>query len=148
MWMNQYLNQGNTCCIVDMMMIAYIYIYIYIFQLKLTFGMLTVRRQQHSFSTHEWMFLWKCLVKVFETENVCVYKCMQKATNQQIETKGVIKKKFITVMSLKHHCISNCWQLDWLFNSLLRLTTKETSKFLITVFCEEKARTVGWVLCN
>ena len=27
---------------------------------KLTFGMLTVRGQQHSFSTHERMFLWKC----------------------------------------------------------------------------------------
>ena len=30
--------------------------------------MLTVHGQQHSFSTHERMFLWKC--KVFETENV------------------------------------------------------------------------------
>ena len=31
-----------------------------IFEVKLTFEMLTVRGQQHSFSTHEWVFLWKC----------------------------------------------------------------------------------------
>ena len=30
------------------------------FQVKLTFEMLTVCGQQHSFSTHERMFLWKC----------------------------------------------------------------------------------------
>ena len=32
----------------------------YVFELKLTFEMLTVRGQQHSFSTHERVFLWKC----------------------------------------------------------------------------------------
>ena len=31
-----------------------------IFEVKLTFDMLTVRGQQHSFSTHERAFLWKC----------------------------------------------------------------------------------------
>ena len=31
-----------------------------IFLVKLTFEILTVRGQQHSFSTHERMFLWKC----------------------------------------------------------------------------------------
>ena len=31
-----------------------------IFKVNLTFDMLTVRRQQHSFSTHERVFLWKC----------------------------------------------------------------------------------------
>ena len=31
-----------------------------IFDVKLTFEMLTVRGQQHSFSTHERMFLWQC----------------------------------------------------------------------------------------
>ena len=31
-----------------------------LFEVKLTFEMLTVRGRQHSFSTHEWMFLWKC----------------------------------------------------------------------------------------
>ena len=31
-----------------------------IFVVKLTFEMLTVRRQQHSFSTYEGMFLWEC----------------------------------------------------------------------------------------
>ena len=31
-----------------------------IFEVKLTFEMLTVRGQQHSFSTYGWMFLWKC----------------------------------------------------------------------------------------
>ena len=30
------------------------------FKVKLTFEMLTVRGQQHSFSTHERVFLWKC----------------------------------------------------------------------------------------
>ena len=30
---------------------------------ELTFEMLTVRGQQHSFSTHERMFLWKCQVE-------------------------------------------------------------------------------------
>ena len=30
------------------------------FEVKLAFEMLTVRGQQHSFSTHERMFLWKC----------------------------------------------------------------------------------------
>ena len=30
------------------------------FEVKLTFEMLTVRGQQHSFSTHERVFLWKC----------------------------------------------------------------------------------------
>ena len=33
---------------------------IHIFEVKLTFEMLTVRAKQHSFSTHERMFLWKC----------------------------------------------------------------------------------------
>ena len=33
---------------------------IYVFEVKFTFEMLTVRGQQHSFSTHERMFLWKC----------------------------------------------------------------------------------------
>ena len=31
-----------------------------VLEVKLTFEMLTVRGQQHSFSTHERMFLWKC----------------------------------------------------------------------------------------
>ena len=31
-----------------------------LFEVKLTFDMLTVLGQQHSFSTHEQMFLWKC----------------------------------------------------------------------------------------
>ena len=31
-----------------------------IFEVKLTFDMLTLRVQQHSFSTHERVFLWKC----------------------------------------------------------------------------------------
>ena len=31
-----------------------------IFEVKLTFDMLTVRGQQHSFTTHERVFLWKC----------------------------------------------------------------------------------------
>ena len=31
-----------------------------IFEVKLTFDMLTVRGQQHSFSSHERVFLWKC----------------------------------------------------------------------------------------
>ena len=40
---------------------VYIYIYIYVYtEVKLTFEMLTVRGQQHSFSTHERVFLWKC----------------------------------------------------------------------------------------
>ena len=33
---------------------------VYIFEVKLTFEMLTVREQQHIFSTHERMFIWKC----------------------------------------------------------------------------------------
>ena len=32
------------------------------FKVKLTFDMLTVRWQQHSISTHEWAFLWKCQI--------------------------------------------------------------------------------------
>ena len=32
----------------------------YIFEVKLTFEMLIVRGQQHSLSTHERMFLWRC----------------------------------------------------------------------------------------
>ena len=31
-----------------------------LFEIKLTFEMLTVRRQQHLFPTHELMILWKC----------------------------------------------------------------------------------------
>ena len=34
--------------------------YRYYFKVKLTFEMLIVREQQHSFSTHEWVFLGKC----------------------------------------------------------------------------------------
>ena len=34
--------------------------YIGIFEIKLTLEILTVRRQQHSFSTHKRMFFWKC----------------------------------------------------------------------------------------
>ena len=34
--------------------------FVYIFEVNLTFDMLTVRGQQHSFSTHERVFLWKC----------------------------------------------------------------------------------------
>ena len=40
--------------------LIYIYIYIYTYEVKLTFEMLTVRGQQHSFSTHERVLLWKC----------------------------------------------------------------------------------------
>ena len=36
------------------------YIFWVIFGVKVTFEMLTVRGQQHSFSTQEWIFLWKC----------------------------------------------------------------------------------------
>ena len=32
----------------------------YVFEVKLTFEMLTLRGQQHSFSVHERVFLWKC----------------------------------------------------------------------------------------
>ena len=35
-------------------------LWIDIFEVKLTFETLTVRGQQHSFSTHERVFLWKC----------------------------------------------------------------------------------------
>ena len=35
-------------------------VYIYILKIKLTFHMLTVRGQQHSFPTHERVLLWKC----------------------------------------------------------------------------------------
>ena len=31
-----------------------------IFEIKLTFAMLFLRGQLHSFSIHEWVFLWKC----------------------------------------------------------------------------------------
>ena len=41
-------------------MIINIYIYLYIYKVKLTFELLIVRGQQHSFSTHERMLLWKC----------------------------------------------------------------------------------------
>ena len=41
-----------------------------IFYVKFTFEMLTVRGQQHSFSMHERMFLWK--LKAFEAENVSI----------------------------------------------------------------------------
>ena len=39
------------------------------FKVKLTFEMLTVRGQQHSFSTHERVFLWKC-------QSFCDRKCL------------------------------------------------------------------------
>ena len=42
------LNCRSPCCITED------------FEVKLTLDMLTVRGQQHSVSTHEWMFLWKC----------------------------------------------------------------------------------------
>ena len=40
--------------------LALIKVLIIIFEVKLTFELLTVHRQQHSFSTHKRMFLWKC----------------------------------------------------------------------------------------
>ena len=50
----------------------------YFFLIKLTFDMLTVRGQQHSFSTHERMFLWKC--QDFETENVSTWGGLEPPT--------------------------------------------------------------------
>ena len=41
----------------------------YFFKVNLTFEMLTVHGQQHSFSTHEQMFLWKC-------QSFCDRKCL------------------------------------------------------------------------
>ena len=40
----------------------------------------------------------------------------------------------ITVTSHEHHYIPNYWQLDQLFNSVFRLTTKKTSKNFIMEF--------------
>ena len=37
-----------------------VWCWLLIFEVKLTFEMVTVGGQQHSFWTHEWMFLWKC----------------------------------------------------------------------------------------
>ena len=37
---------------------------------KLTFEMSTVQRELHSFSTHEGMFFWMCLLKVFATGDI------------------------------------------------------------------------------
>ena len=48
--------------------IALANLYSFIFEVKLTLEMLTVHGQQHSFSTHERVFLRKC--QSFETENV------------------------------------------------------------------------------
>ena len=49
--------QGQTFAVPRCWILALAYRY---FWSKLTFDMLTVRGQQHSFSTHERMFLWKC----------------------------------------------------------------------------------------
>ena len=38
-----------------------------------------------------------------------------------------------TVMSFEHHGVSNQWQFDCLFNNLVRLTSKTTSKFSVFV---------------
>ena len=50
-----------------------------IFKINLTYEMLTVRRQQHSFSTHKLMFLCES-VKVFETENVSTWGGLEPPT--------------------------------------------------------------------
>ena len=49
-----------------------------IFEVKLTFEMLTVRGQQHSFSTHERVFLRKC--QNFETENASTWGGLEPPT--------------------------------------------------------------------
>ena len=48
-----------------------------IFVVKLTFEMLTVRGQRHSFSTYEPMFLWKC-------RNLRESKCLNQVPKYQI----------------------------------------------------------------
>ena len=45
------------------------------FEVKLTFEMLTVRGKQHAFSTHERMFLWKCLCLLCIC-NIYIYICL------------------------------------------------------------------------
>ena len=41
-------------------LMRYLFVQIYTYEVKTTFELFTVHRQQHSFSTHERMFLWKC----------------------------------------------------------------------------------------
>ena len=36
--------------------------------------MLSVRGQQYSFSTHEWMFLWKCQLRYLNITVLCVFR--------------------------------------------------------------------------
>ena len=50
-----------------------------IFEVKLTIEMLTVCGQQHSFSTHERVFLWKCK-SFLETENVWTWGGLEPPT--------------------------------------------------------------------
>ena len=50
-------------------LVSYTWPHVDIFEVKLTFEMLTMRGHQHSFSTHERLFLWKCQ-SFFEAENV------------------------------------------------------------------------------
>ena len=49
-----------------------------IFEVKITFEMLTVHGQQHSFLAHERVFLWKC--QSFETENVSTWGGLEPPT--------------------------------------------------------------------
>ena len=86
-----YSNQSNVIIVKRQLQIAtnFIYIYIYINMCvcvcvykyiwsKVNIGNVNCARQQHSFSTHERMFLWKC--QVFETENVSTWEGLEPST--------------------------------------------------------------------
>ena len=50
--------KSNECCFSDCRIL--VHKSSFLFKVKLTFELLIVHGQQHSFSTHQWMFLWKC----------------------------------------------------------------------------------------
>ena len=53
---------------------------------------------------------------------------------------------YVMVTSLEHHGVSNHWQLDSLLNSILKLTSKKTSKLCITgcVWGESMGNSLQW----
>ena len=65
--------------------------------------MLTLRGQQHSFSTHERVFLWKCQSFCFETENVSTWGGLVRRWMQQ----NLTNEKSILVQAWCSHAISH-----------------------------------------
>ena len=81
-----------------------------IFEVKLKLEMLTVRGKQHSFSTHERMFLWKCQKRQNDRHFADTFKRISLNENVRISNEILVRWNITEVCSK----VSNQQYSDWL----------------------------------